>query len=155
MLEWRKKFCLRRISASCPCSRPTDRLGSGPKSPHRRAGYRSDSPRAAGTTSPARSRCSGITATIELGEGDHPAKRRDQGAFRDPQRSCRHPGEALPILTRIKHSGMCSMMPNWPVFKEGTRSARAFWNDTSGVILPYVTVMLTRGRPNGRASWCP
>ena len=34
------------------------------------------------------------------------------------------------------------MMPNWPVFKEGTRSARAFWNDTSGVILPYVTVML-------------
>src|SRR6516225_4736666 len=142
MLEWRKKFCLRRISASCPCSRPTDRLGSGPKSPHRRAGYRSDSPRVAGTTSPARSRCSGITATIELGEGDHPAKRRDQGAFRDPQRSCRHPGEALPILTRIKHSGMCSMMPNWPVFKEGTRSARAFWNDTSGVILPYVTVML-------------
>src|SRR6516162_6980772 len=142
MLEWRKKFCLRRISASCPCSRPTDRLGSGPKSPHRRAGYRSDSPRAAGTTSPARSRCSGITATIELGEGDHPAKRRGQGAFRDPQRSCRHPGEALPILTRIKHSGMCSMMPNWPIFKEGTRSARAFWNDTSGVILPYVTVML-------------
>src|SRR5262249_56758138 len=37
---------------------------------------------------------------------------------------------------------MCSMMLNWPVFKEGTRFARAFWNDTSGVILPYVTVML-------------
>jgi Flp pilus assembly protein TadG len=34
------------------------------------------------------------------------------------------------------------MMPNWPVFKKGTRLARAFWNDTSGVILPYVTVML-------------
>src|SRR5262249_7364427 len=70
------------------------------------------------------------------------AKRRDQGVFRDPQRSCHHPGEALPILTRIKHKGMCSMMPNWPVFKKGTRFARAFWNDTSGVILPYVTVML-------------
>jgi Flp pilus assembly protein TadG len=37
---------------------------------------------------------------------------------------------------------MCSMMPSWPVFKKGTRFARAFWNDTSGVILPYVTVML-------------
>src|SRR5262249_5030882 len=37
---------------------------------------------------------------------------------------------------------MCSMVPNWPVFKEGTRFARVFWNDTSGVILPYVTVML-------------
>jgi len=34
------------------------------------------------------------------------------------------------------------MTPNWPVFKKGTRFARAFWNDTSGVILPYVTVML-------------
>ena len=34
------------------------------------------------------------------------------------------------------------MMPNWPVFKKGTQFARAFWNDTSGVILPYVTVML-------------
>jgi hypothetical protein len=37
---------------------------------------------------------------------------------------------------------MCSMMLNWPVLKKGTRFARAFWNDTSGVILPYVTVML-------------
>src|SRR5215467_1463204 len=37
---------------------------------------------------------------------------------------------------------MCSMTPTWPVFKKGTRFARAFWNDTSGVILPYVTVML-------------
>jgi hypothetical protein len=37
---------------------------------------------------------------------------------------------------------MCSMTPNWPVFKKGTRFARTFWNDTSGVILPYVTVML-------------
>src|SRR5262245_50875909 len=55
---------------------------------------------------------------------------------------CRHPGEALPILTRIKHNGLCSMMPSWPVLKKGTRFARAFWNDTSGVILPYVTVML-------------
>ena len=34
------------------------------------------------------------------------------------------------------------MMPSWPVFEKGTRFARAFWNDTSGVILPYVTVML-------------
>jgi Flp pilus assembly protein TadG len=32
------------------------------------------------------------------------------------------------------------MTPNWPIFKQGF--ARAFWNDTSGVILPYVTVML-------------
>src|SRR5262245_59753713 len=55
---------------------------------------------------------------------------------------CRHPREALPILTRIKHNGVCSVIPNWPVFKKGTRFARAFWNDTSGVILPYVTVML-------------
>jgi Flp pilus assembly protein TadG len=37
---------------------------------------------------------------------------------------------------------MCAMMPSWPVFKKGARLARAFWNDTSGVILPYVTVML-------------
>src|SRR5215471_18924364 len=37
---------------------------------------------------------------------------------------------------------MCSMTPSWPVFKKGTRFARTFWNDTSGVILPYVTVML-------------
>src|SRR5262249_55718905 len=37
---------------------------------------------------------------------------------------------------------MCAMTPNWPVFKKGTRFARAFWNDTSGVILPYVTVMV-------------
>src|SRR5215469_3131438 len=34
---------------------------------------------------------------------------------------------------------MCSMTPNWPVSKKGTRFARTFWNDTSGVILPYVT----------------
>src|SRR5499433_843797 len=37
---------------------------------------------------------------------------------------------------------MCSMTPTWPVFKKGTQFARAIWNDTSGVILPYVTVML-------------
>src|SRR5262245_55415482 len=37
---------------------------------------------------------------------------------------------------------MCSMTPTWLVFKKGTQFARAFWNDTSGVILPYVTVML-------------
>src|SRR5947209_10148429 len=37
---------------------------------------------------------------------------------------------------------MCSMTPTWPVFKKGTQFARAVWNDTSGVILPYVTVML-------------
>src|SRR5262245_48091565 len=34
------------------------------------------------------------------------------------------------------------MTPTWPVFKKGTQFARAFWNDTSGVILPYVTIML-------------
>ena len=55
---------------------------------------------------------------------------------------CRHPGEALPILTRIKHNGVCSMTPTWPVLKKGTQFTRAFWNDTSGVILPYVTIML-------------
>src|SRR5262245_32267098 len=37
---------------------------------------------------------------------------------------------------------MCSMIPTWPIFKEGTQFARAFWNDTNGVILPYVTIML-------------
>src|SRR5258708_9520903 len=37
---------------------------------------------------------------------------------------------------------MCSMTPSWPALKKGTHSARALWNDTSGVILPYVTVML-------------
>ena len=37
---------------------------------------------------------------------------------------------------------MCSMTPTWSVFKKGTQFARAVWNDTSGVILPYVTVML-------------
>src|SRR5215468_6801684 len=37
---------------------------------------------------------------------------------------------------------MCSMTPTWPVFKKGTQFARAIWNDTSGVILPYVTIML-------------
>src|SRR5215471_18265232 len=55
---------------------------------------------------------------------------------------CRHAGEALPILTRIKHNGVCSMIPNWLVFKKGTQFARAFWDDTTGVILPYVTIML-------------
>ena len=34
------------------------------------------------------------------------------------------------------------MTPSWPALKKGTHSARALWNDTSGVILPYVTVML-------------
>src|SRR5262245_36550092 len=37
---------------------------------------------------------------------------------------------------------MCSKTPTWPVFKKGTEFTRTFWNDTSGVILPYVTVML-------------
>jgi Putative Flp pilus-assembly TadE/G-like len=37
---------------------------------------------------------------------------------------------------------MCSMTPTWPVLKKGTQFARSFWNDTSGVILPYVTIML-------------
>jgi Flp pilus assembly protein TadG len=35
----------------------------------------------------------------------------------------------------------CARTPSWPAFKEGKQSARAFWNDTSGV-LPYVTVIL-------------
>ena len=34
------------------------------------------------------------------------------------------------------------MIPNWPDFKKGTQFARAFWDDTTGVILPYVTIML-------------
>src|SRR5215471_14389701 len=34
------------------------------------------------------------------------------------------------------------MTPNWPVFKKGTQFARTFWDDTSGIILPYVTMML-------------
>jgi Flp pilus assembly protein TadG len=34
------------------------------------------------------------------------------------------------------------MIPHWPVFKKGTQLARAFWDDTTGVILPYVTIML-------------
>ena len=37
---------------------------------------------------------------------------------------------------------MCSIRQVGLAFKEGKQSARAFWNDTSGVILPYVTVML-------------
>jgi Flp pilus assembly protein TadG len=37
---------------------------------------------------------------------------------------------------------MCSMMPSWSIFKNGTQFVRAFWDDTSGVILPYVTIML-------------
>ena len=40
---------------------------------------------------------------------------------------------------------MCSMTPTWPVFKKGTQFATAVWNDTSEVILPYVTVMLVVG----------
>src|SRR6266478_6576683 len=34
------------------------------------------------------------------------------------------------------------MTPSWPVFKKGAQFARAFWNDTSAVIVPYVTIML-------------
>jgi Flp pilus assembly protein TadG len=34
------------------------------------------------------------------------------------------------------------MTPSWPVFETSAQSARAFWDDTSGIILPYVTVML-------------
>src|SRR5262245_44096243 len=34
------------------------------------------------------------------------------------------------------------MILNWPVLKKGTQFARAFWDDTTGVILPYVTIML-------------
>ena len=34
------------------------------------------------------------------------------------------------------------MMSSWPIFKNNTQFVRAFWDDTSGVILPYVTVML-------------
>src|SRR5262249_33691316 len=37
---------------------------------------------------------------------------------------------------------MCSMMPTGPTFKKSTQFARVFWDDTSGVILPYVTIML-------------
>jgi Flp pilus assembly protein TadG len=34
------------------------------------------------------------------------------------------------------------MTSSWPVFEKGAQCARAFWDDTSGVILPYVTIML-------------
>src|SRR5262249_45013558 len=34
------------------------------------------------------------------------------------------------------------MTPSWLVFKKGTQFARTFWDDTSGIILPYVTMML-------------
>ena len=63
-------------------------IGSGAKSSYRRAGYRSDNPRAGAAASPATpasSGCSGTTAAIELGDGGHRAKWRDQGVFRDPQ----------------------------------------------------------------------
>src|SRR5262245_52664789 len=52
------------------------------------------------------------------------------------------PRGGAPKIDTHQAQWKCSMMPNWPVFKKGTRSARAFWNDTSGVILPYVTVSL-------------
>src|SRR5262249_39483292 len=52
------------------------------------------------------------------------------------------PRGGAPKIDTHQAQWKCSMMPNWPVFKKGTRSARAFWNDTSGVILPYVTIML-------------
>ena len=34
------------------------------------------------------------------------------------------------------------MMRNWSASRRSKQFARAFWKDTSGVILPYVTVML-------------
>src|SRR6516225_547583 len=34
------------------------------------------------------------------------------------------------------------MMPTWPIFKNDTQFVRAFWDVTSGIILPYVTMML-------------
>jgi len=34
------------------------------------------------------------------------------------------------------------MTPSWPVFKKSAQFASAFWNDTSAVIVPYVTIML-------------
>jgi Flp pilus assembly protein TadG len=37
---------------------------------------------------------------------------------------------------------MRSMTPSWPVVEKGAQCARALWDDTSGVILPYVTIML-------------
>jgi Flp pilus assembly protein TadG len=37
---------------------------------------------------------------------------------------------------------MRSMTPSWPAFEKGAQCARALWEDTSGVILPYVTIML-------------
>src|SRR5262249_40931194 len=36
---------------------------------------------------------------------------------------------------------MCSM-PRLPSVEKGTQFAKALWNDTSGIILPYVTMML-------------
>src|SRR5262249_49621328 len=37
---------------------------------------------------------------------------------------------------------MRSMTPSWPIFEKGAQCARTLWEDTSGVILPYVTIML-------------
>jgi len=42
---------------------------------------------------------------------------------------------------RLKRARMCSMA-RLPSVEKGTQFAEALWNDTSGIILPYVTVML-------------
>jgi len=33
-------------------------------------------------------------------------------------------------------------IPGWPTVDKGTHFAKTLWNDTSGIILPYVTIML-------------
>jgi Flp pilus assembly protein TadG len=39
---------------------------------------------------------------------------------------------------------MCSTAPSprWPVVKKGTQFVKAFWNDSSGIVLPYVTILI-------------
>src|SRR5258705_9592453 len=37
---------------------------------------------------------------------------------------------------------MCSMTHNCPIVDKGTKVVKAFWNDTDGVILPYVAIIL-------------
>jgi Flp pilus assembly protein TadG len=52
------------------------------------------------------------------------------------------PTAERPPIDALKHNRMRLRAPTWPAFKKGAQCARAFWDDTSGVILPYVTVML-------------
>src|SRR5262249_37174915 len=133
-----------------PDPRSTDRLEFGFQSPHQRARYRPHDPRAgaARRAFPARSRRSCARAAIEYGEGVHRAKWGVQGVH-GAQRRWPHRWQARESLRGvqlegIKHAGVCSMteIPGWPTVDRGTHFAKTLWNDTSGIILPYVTIVL-------------